>query len=622
VSTALEWFPKKFSAGDMEGELRLLGKPALSGVFTLLRETAQNSWDARLPESGSVSFRVAIHTLQKNSLDVLRHEAFLERGCGIDLDSALRKRSLRVMEISDRGTSGLDGPVRISRPTQPGEPTNFRDLVLAVGSTRAGSLTGGTYGFGKTISYLLSRPRTVLIWSHCRGTEGIERRLIGSAMGEGFVLGEERFTGRQWWGKIVDGEIEPEQGSQADKIAKGVFSHRFAKEETGTSILILDPLLDSRAEVAANEVIDAILWNLWPKMIPIRSGAEPPMVFECKVEGVKRQLPDPSAHPVLGGFVRSLQSVRHAQAPRSRVGKAADGELTTIHSIIRFTKPVGHLAITAISQSSESEPIEALDSETQAHHIALLRHDAELVVNYLPMRSSTIPDIQFCGVFRSTSAADASFAAAEPPAHDAWEYKFISDSIQRSTVKVALERMREAWLIRVQPNNVQASPQVIDGMGRLARELGFLVDGLSGTAAGPSARRDRTRSTSTKKPQLRIGSPNRLKRSNGDLVVVPFSVQGEVGDFRLEASAGIGFDGGTDISSSDQVTVLGFAEGDLKPEEVDLNSLTTDLRRVSLSAFPAWTVVIEAPSELSVDLRLDLLSSAGRVETPHLREEQ
>ena len=58
-------------------------------------------------------------------------------------------------------------------------------------------------------------------------------------------MGGQRFTGRQWWGKIVDGEVEPLEGSQADKIAKAVFSHRFGNDETGTSLLILDPLLNA-----------------------------------------------------------------------------------------------------------------------------------------------------------------------------------------------------------------------------------------------------------------------------------------------------------------------------------------------------------------------------------------
>ena len=79
-------------------------------------------------------------------------------------------------------------------------------------------------------------------------------------------------------------------------------------------------------------------------------------------------------------------------------------------------------------------------------------------------------------------------------------------------------------------------------MGRLARQLGFLVDGLSGTAAGPSARGDGISSCSDQEAPAERRSAKTPQKVTDDLVTVPFSVQGELGDYILEASVGIGFD--------------------------------------------------------------------------------
>ena len=57
-SRALEWYPKRFAPGDMDGTTNenLLGQTELSPLEILIRETAQNSWDARLPGETPVSY--------------------------------------------------------------------------------------------------------------------------------------------------------------------------------------------------------------------------------------------------------------------------------------------------------------------------------------------------------------------------------------------------------------------------------------------------------------------------------------------------------------------------------------------------------------------------------------
>lgn len=59
--TRLAWFPEPFHAYGAfagEGTRRILGKPRLDPLTVLIRETVQNSWDARRHDGEAVEFAV------------------------------------------------------------------------------------------------------------------------------------------------------------------------------------------------------------------------------------------------------------------------------------------------------------------------------------------------------------------------------------------------------------------------------------------------------------------------------------------------------------------------------------------------------------------------------------
>src|SRR5262245_9197834 len=77
--TQLSWFPAPFQAyGSFAGEgaRRVLGKPRLDPLTVLVRETVQNSWDARRDDSDRVSFALDGWILTDEQLRTLRHEMF------------------------------------------------------------------------------------------------------------------------------------------------------------------------------------------------------------------------------------------------------------------------------------------------------------------------------------------------------------------------------------------------------------------------------------------------------------------------------------------------------------------------------------------------------------------
>lgn len=64
-----------------------------------------------------------------------------------DIRDWLRETTPRLLVISDRGTSGLDGPVRADLPVGKGEKRNFVDFLRNVGQPPSAEGGGGTFGY-------------------------------------------------------------------------------------------------------------------------------------------------------------------------------------------------------------------------------------------------------------------------------------------------------------------------------------------------------------------------------------------------------------------------------------------------------------------------------------------
>ena len=273
---SLGWFPKQFSPGDIDGvgAKRLLGTPNIDPAWVLVREMGQNSWDAR-GASPSIDFILNLRLLRGPVMEILRRRIFTDDPPKTGLAELLRHDEIWALEVSDRGTVGLGGPIRNDLAVDPGVDTDFIDLVFNIGAPRDVYLGGGTYGFGKTISYVTSSVGTILIWSRCEGSSGLEHRLIGSAIGDGFNMDGLRFTGRHWWGNVIasEGRVEPVVGDLAEELGEAVFAARFDRDLTGTSILILDPQLGGDSpEKNVKLLAEAVVWNLWPKLLAEQSG--------------------------------------------------------------------------------------------------------------------------------------------------------------------------------------------------------------------------------------------------------------------------------------------------------------------------------------------------------------
>jgi hypothetical protein len=483
---SLGWFPKRFGPGDLDGvgAKRLLGTPALEIAELLVRETAQNSWDAvRRGSSPVVDFTLNLRRLDRIAIEALRESIFTGQACKTGLRELLEQDSVWALEVCDRGTVGLGGPIRNDLTVEAGEDRNFIDLMFNIGAPRDVHLGGGTYGFGKTVSYVASEVGTVLVWSRCEGSKGLEHRLIGSAIGDSFDLEGRRYTGRHWWGHVIsdEGRVEPAIGDLAEELAEKVFFEGFGEGATGTSLLILAPELggDSREE-DVDLLSQAIVRNLWPKLVD-DLDYRVRMRIRLQRDGIDVILPSIDAHQSLSGHADCLRAVRAVQAGRdlATLGLALP---VTVHEVRsdRPKKLLGHLALTRY-------PVPEGATE-YSQSVTLMRNQAELVVTDLSRQRLDVDGFQWAGVFKPTAEVDDSFALAEPPAHDDWIIKGMPDKAKKRDVNIAMDRVKAIADEFIRPREIVGTTgEPVHSAAIAGDSLAGLLGGILGSA--PDGRR-------------------------------------------------------------------------------------------------------------------------------------
>lgn len=608
---SLTWYAKPFGPGDIDGQgaRRLLGQPALPPLAMLVRETAQNSWDARVP-GRTVRYTLHLRTLTPAQTEVLRSRVLTSDPPGLGLSTSLEREQVTVLEILDGGTTGLAGPVRNDLEVPDGQPTDFIDLVFSIGAPRDTHLGGGTYGFGKTITYVLSRAGTVLIHSRTDDPTGPAVRFIGSAVGDHFDLDGRRYTGRHWWGvRPTPDRIEPLTGDDGDELAGEVFDSLPARDDSGTSIMIIEPDLGGRSIADAGRALaDAVLWHLWPKLVP-EDPDTPAMRFDVLVDGQPLSIPDPRWHPILKGHVEALSAVRAVQ----NGSLAPAGDYPTTVTEIRSGRPkvlLGHLGFTrydapprlGIPASTDGEE-NGTDADVpisdRSHHVTLMRHGAELVVKYLDRQPLPSPVLHWAAVFKPVDAVDDYFAMAEPPAHDDWVPDAVKDHTMRSGVRVALRRINDSVTAELRPAYVvdDATGETVSA-AHLADTLAGLVMSARGTRAVSTPQRATRIGTRTRAvPQAGRADAVDRRTTAGSDGWVRHAILFEIGapdstGVHAVPDVRIAYDGGRE-TDPDACRAIGFrSDGGEAAEELHL------LPGEQCS----WWVVVEAREDLAVDV--------------------
>lgn len=506
--TPAEWVSQTvppLGAITSEGIRQALGRPSMSRLTVLLREAAQNSWDAKDENRrGPVDFSIELKRLDGEQLNSWRklvgasapadHQLPL-RSALEDSDTAL------VMFVSDRGTTGLGGPTRADDAK--GKVRDYAAFVLNIGEPRDKDLGGGTYGFGKSIFFTSSRAHTIIISSRCEGDEGtIESRLVGCALGHSFSDGERNFTGRHWWGvrSNADEVVEPLTGERADRTAMDLGLPGFEPGTKGTTVAVLCPELDGRSPQSAAEWLsEAALWHLWPKLIRV-GGDAPEMTVTVSVDGHPVPTRPPREHPAVRLFADAFdaQVTGHGvemlacKKPRQDVGRL---------SIVRTLAPLPFLDDVALEAGIEA-PL---------RHVCLMRA-ANLVVKYLegpPTGEETVP---YAGVFKPISELDDAFARSEPPTHDDWVPDQL-DGHERTFVRQTFFRINEALRAFAAPAPLTVDRTEAEPLGGASRLFAGLLGPTGGLGASPRGN-ERGASGGGRRP-VRLEGPPRWGQLNG-----------------------------------------------------------------------------------------------------------
>lgn len=476
--TRLKIYSKPRGAGDQTsgGRGKLLRATSnLTRVQILVRETLQNSWDAKL-DVWVPAYGVYVHRVSETVKHTLANQVFTNLPSSLKvLEESLAHPEMRVLEIYDRGTSGLDGPFRAGEATPPGTPNNFNSFVFDIGTTKADGGAGGTFGFGKTATFEVSHAHSVVYWSACRNEHGdVEHRLIASALHEPYDEKGARFTGAHWWGDPEESDIVPLRGTAAQELGEQLFNTHFGEDETGTSILVVDPevRISSDTEAAAervqvhsdhhedllvDEIVDSLAYSAWPKTIHA-GDVDPPMILHVYKRGEEVEVSE-AINNRYAHYAISLNAIREkldqlegpVSPPPIQVLKHST-EAIVLRPKRSFNEPLSkffgdrtdstagflHLMLTPTETGEQKRA----GPSAPKNQLCLMRSRAELVVYYDSVADTDLGGLQWTGVFKPTPECDFHFASSEPPTHDTWTPNTADTEISAYVVRRTLDAIR------------------------------------------------------------------------------------------------------------------------------------------------------------------------------------
>ncbi len=474
-----------------EGVSNQLGRPRADRFTLLVREAVQNSWDARLAADVGVRFQIDGLLLDRDARRQLAAQVFATVPAAVDVRSRLlAERDFPILAISDFGTRGLSGPTRGNVVPLPGESTNFVDFMRYIGRPPNRAHAGGTYGFGKAAYFLASSLKTICVHTRFRNGHGLESRFMAAALGPQFESsGPEgrRFTGRHWWGRLAPDEVvDPVVGNEADALAQMLGGVQRAPDALGTTVYVLAPDFEgSSPPQVLRQMGRAIMDYFWPKLIdgPAQTAT---MTFCVRWQGGELSLPNLHEEPEFALLARAFAA--------ASAGAAIQGAAVEPIACQRPKKFLGHLALVRHSAASSAQP--AVDESADAgpdlyqrslrrpmRQIALMRAP-NFVVKYVDGPLVPYELAEYAGVFRVDAEADAAFAGAEPPTHDDWVPDLLLNASEKTYVRVALRRVKEAVEAFTAPPPIAAAVAGAHTVAGFSRLLGGLVPSLGSAASG------------------------------------------------------------------------------------------------------------------------------------------
>jgi hypothetical protein len=500
---------------DARATRTALGVTDMEVWDVFLRETVQNSWDAK-GAARHIDYRIDAFRPTANQADVLANEIFAVVPPTLDaFKSRLLTNPPEILAVSDRGTLGLGGPIRADRTALPKERTDFRDFVRNVGRDESKQLGGGTYGFGKGVFYNASSIRTCIIYTQARVAGEIESRLMVARVDRQYGHESLEYTGRHWWGRREnDGVLDPVVGPDARRLCEALGILRLGESDTGTTVAVVAPFVPNPEDQSAllpivKRLSEAALKWAWPHMVHRAGG--PAINFSFEAYGEAVPVVDPETHPVVKHYVSAY-----------RKAEANLGTQSSEEAWPTSTKPIGYSRGIYLGQLGYTKWLtidDLIDGDWRdQHHVALMRAP-RLVVKYMPVQPDPAGQ-QIAAVFIAAPELNDEFAAAEPVAHDDWKPPVVparEGHRPASPVRFALARVADVFRIAGNEMAAAAGADQSPAMARVSRMLGDILSGLAGGAEIAPSPRVTTGRRSATGPKVTVSPTVRLGIDDGGL---------------------------------------------------------------------------------------------------------
>ena len=507
---------------------KLLTQTSLRLPGLLVREAVQNSVDAALPSKKSIQFDMHLRRLQPAQARFL-HDTIvppsIAAGFGeiyseVDLES---QQGPYVLELADYETRGLGGGIDPRDEPPNGERTDFVDFVFKIGKTkdmRQQVVGGGTFGFGKASSYMMSRAHTVVVHTATEYEGDVEERLVIVTLGKQFSQAGRMYTGRHWFGRVgneSEGVVWPLIGGAATRAAAELGLPPRAGR-TGTTLCILAPRLESvghdeSMEPAAAQVSvearflaaleEAVHYWCWPLFYRHAMARHPVVKFGLFVHGN-----DESGRlRPRDGFFGSLAEqyhrlVSHSEAARSEDSVAllkAKVPLVEVRALglklqlpSNYSRQTADVALGRVSVEAFVGTPPRFNTgwsdaliEEPVGHLALMRPIGTVVCyRAVKMRGGGVPRTPFLGVCLASDQVHGLIADSEPPTHDGWNPENVEHPSGQRLVRKVLKDIDE-----VAKKSFETVPV---GGGGVATPASVGVSNFLGGLIGVEGRRNST----------------------------------------------------------------------------------------------------------------------------------
>lgn len=406
------FFHESDPMGGAAGEAyaNTLASPGMPPAHVLAREAIQNSVDAGTGSKVAVRFR-------SDSLTGTRKATFVE-AAGLS-DIAARAQELKLtgsncllaldkprsaiplLFVEDHNAVGLAGDPHDKN-------SNFYRLLLSLGDrsevrTAQGS-RGGSYGFGKSVYSSSSAIRTIFAYTRFKNGDSTETtRVFGCGYFVSHDFNKRPYSGRAWLGskqrtdKLGRVVVDPLEDAAADTLAKKLGFTLRKSGEVGTTILIVDAVVDPQTVIRGVEE----WW--WPRLEDGKLDVQ----FQ-DADGTIHY-PKPKKNEALRPFIEAFEIAKGRAAPKPGTQKHAP-----------FNREDGVMMGTCgfvVAPVAKDGTIVVPGNRLNA--VALIR-EPQMVVAYHVV-SQALPSVVGVYLAPDEKNVEEILRKSEPPAHDRWD---------------------------------------------------------------------------------------------------------------------------------------------------------------------------------------------------------